>query len=96
MKVRTVTVDFWGTLILDSPAGDERYEGRRLSGFAAVFKKHDLQFSAAQLSSRSFEQARSDSTSRRNAVSSAHARATNCNRSAVSSKSSAAPSTSLT
>ena len=54
MKVRTVTVDFWGTLILDSPAGDERYEGRRLSGFATVFKKHDLQFSAAQLT-RAYE-----------------------------------------
>ena len=50
MRVRTVTVDFWGTLILDSPAADERYEGRRLSGFAELLKKHGFEFSAAQLS----------------------------------------------
>ncbi len=49
MKIRTVTVDFWGTLILDSPAGDERYEGHRLSGFAAVLREQGLEFSAAQL-----------------------------------------------
>ncbi len=49
MKIRTVTVDFWGTLILDPPAGDERYEGRRLSGFAAILREQGLEFSMAQL-----------------------------------------------
>ena len=43
MKIRTVTIDFWGTLILDSPAGDERYEERRLSGFAAVLREQGLE-----------------------------------------------------
>jgi hypothetical protein len=42
-------VDFWGTLVLDSPAGDERYEGRRLSGFAAILREQGLEFSVAQL-----------------------------------------------
>ena len=50
VKVRTVTVDFWGTLIMDSPAGDERYEGRRLSGFAPILREHGVEFSAIQLS----------------------------------------------
>ena len=49
MKIRTVTVDFWGTLILDPPTGDERYEGRRLSGFAAILREQGLEFSRAQL-----------------------------------------------
>jgi putative hydrolase of the HAD superfamily len=45
-----VTVDFWGTLIMDSPGADERYEGRRLSGFAAILREGGVAFSAAQLS----------------------------------------------
>jgi putative hydrolase of the HAD superfamily len=50
VKVRTVTVDFWGTLIVDPPTADERYEGRRLSAFAAILREQDLEYSAAQLS----------------------------------------------
>ena len=49
MKVRAVTVDFWGTLMIDSPAGDERYQGRRLSTFATILRKEGLEFAPAEL-----------------------------------------------
>jgi hypothetical protein len=50
VKVRTVTVDFWGTLIVDPPTADERYEGRRLASVAAILREQGLEYSAAQLS----------------------------------------------
>jgi putative hydrolase of the HAD superfamily len=49
VTVRAVTIDFWGTLTLESPIGDERYETRRLSGLAAVLREQGLTFSAAHL-----------------------------------------------
>ncbi|HET9491634.1 MAG TPA: HAD family hydrolase [Methylomirabilota bacterium] len=33
MKIRTVTIDFWGTLLWDLPVSDERYKRVRLDGF---------------------------------------------------------------
>ena len=38
MKVRTVTVDLWGTLLLDAPASDNRYKARRLTDFVEILK----------------------------------------------------------
>jgi putative hydrolase of the HAD superfamily len=36
VTVRAVTLDFWGTLLYDPPASDERYKRRRLTDFASV------------------------------------------------------------
>jgi putative hydrolase of the HAD superfamily len=36
MIIQAVTFDCWGTLLLDSPASDERYASRRLAGFAKI------------------------------------------------------------
>ena len=38
MKVRTVTIDLWGTLLLDAPASDNRYKARRLTDFREILK----------------------------------------------------------
>jgi putative hydrolase of the HAD superfamily len=35
-KIRAVTLDFWGTLLLDLPSSDNRYKRRRLSAFEAI------------------------------------------------------------
>jgi len=34
--IKAVTIDFWGTLLLDSPAADERSRQQRLSGLYSV------------------------------------------------------------
>ncbi len=36
MKVTTITVDFWGTLLHDPPSSDNRYKKRRLADFATI------------------------------------------------------------
>jgi putative hydrolase of the HAD superfamily len=36
MIIHAVTFDCWGTLLLDSPASDERYKSRRLAGFEKI------------------------------------------------------------
>jgi putative hydrolase of the HAD superfamily len=36
MIIQAVTFDCWGTLLLDSPASDERYASRRLAGFEKI------------------------------------------------------------
>lgn len=38
MKVRTVTVDLWGTLFIDTPGSDNRYKARRLADFDAILR----------------------------------------------------------
>ena len=38
MKVRTVTVDLWGTLLLDTPSSDNRYKSPRLTAFDAILR----------------------------------------------------------
>jgi putative hydrolase of the HAD superfamily len=54
MKVRTVTLDFWGTLILDSPSSDNRYQARRMTGFETILRREGFHFAAAQLN-RAYE-----------------------------------------
>jgi putative hydrolase of the HAD superfamily len=49
VKIRTVTVDLWGTIILDPPVADEVYEDRRLAGIAAILRDEGLRFTPAQL-----------------------------------------------
>jgi putative hydrolase of the HAD superfamily len=38
VKVRTVTVDLWGTLFLDTPGSDNRYKARRLADFDSILR----------------------------------------------------------
>jgi putative hydrolase of the HAD superfamily len=47
--IRAITVDCWGTLLLDGPSGDERYARQRLAGIESVLAasgmkvgRHDL------------------------------------------------------
>jgi putative hydrolase of the HAD superfamily len=35
-RISIVTVDFWGTILLDGPGSDERYRARRLNDFATI------------------------------------------------------------
>ena len=55
MKVRTVTVDFWGTLMLDPPAIDDSYRARRLSDMTRILRDQNLEFSLPQLT-RAYEE----------------------------------------
>src|SRR5260370_24543240 len=36
LKIRTITVDFWGTLLLDNAASDNRYKRRRMDDFEQI------------------------------------------------------------
>ena len=36
LKIRAVTVDFWGTLLLDPPSSDNRYKRRRMADFETI------------------------------------------------------------
>jgi putative hydrolase of the HAD superfamily len=36
VKIRVVTVDFWGTLLFDGPGSDERYRRARLADFGRI------------------------------------------------------------
>ncbi len=47
--IKAVTFDFWGTLLLDSPAADERYKQQRLSGLAAVLNAMGIRVGRADL-----------------------------------------------
>ena len=55
MKVRTVTVDFWGTLMLDSPASDERCRGARLSAMRQALGEQTIDTSLPRLA-RAYEE----------------------------------------
>jgi putative hydrolase of the HAD superfamily len=48
-KVRTVTVDLWGTLVLDTPASDNRYKARRLGAFDVILRGEGRAFSMSKL-----------------------------------------------
>jgi putative hydrolase of the HAD superfamily len=48
--IRAVTVDFWGTLILEGPRSDDRYRERRLADFAAILEADGLDLSHPELS----------------------------------------------
>jgi putative hydrolase of the HAD superfamily len=54
VKVRTVTVDFWGTLVLESPGSDDRYQGPRLNAMRLILRDNGLHFTPAQLT-RAYE-----------------------------------------
>ena len=47
--VRTVTVDLWGTLFIDSPGSDNRYKPRRLTDFEALLRGEGHRFSMSKL-----------------------------------------------
>ena len=49
-----MTVDFWGTLMLDSPASDERCRGARLSAMRQILAERSIEVSIAQLA-RAYE-----------------------------------------
>lgn len=53
--LRAVTVDFWGTLVLDGPGSDDRYRERRLADFEALLGAAGLAVSARRLL-RGYEQ----------------------------------------
>ncbi len=36
MRIRTITFDFWGTLLSDGPSSDDRYKRRRMAEFARI------------------------------------------------------------
>jgi putative hydrolase of the HAD superfamily len=36
--IKAVTLDFWGTLLFDGPASDERYKRQRLAGIETILK----------------------------------------------------------
>ena len=58
MKVRAVTVDFWGTLLYDGPASDNRYKRRRLADFESILASARVKVSAAALD-RAYEESAS-------------------------------------
>ncbi|MCI0547608.1 MAG: HAD family hydrolase [Candidatus Rokubacteria bacterium] len=47
--IRAVTVDFWGTLVRDGPAADDRYRGRRLADFEMILAAAGLPVAARNL-----------------------------------------------
>src|SRR2546427_12306196 len=49
MKVKTITIDLWGTLLFDRPATDNRYKKRRLADLESLLTAAGLPVSAAAL-----------------------------------------------
>jgi HAD superfamily hydrolase (TIGR01509 family) len=49
VSVRAITVDFWGTLLLDPPSSDNRYKGRRLRDFENILGGAGMRVGAAAL-----------------------------------------------
>ena len=49
MSVRAITVDFWGTLLLDPPSSDNRYKARRLRDFENILAGAGIRASGAAL-----------------------------------------------
>ena len=49
MKVETVTIDLWGTLLFDGPTSDNRYKKRRMTDFEALLGAAGLPASTAAL-----------------------------------------------
>ncbi|OGK84466.1 MAG: hypothetical protein A2X52_03395 [Candidatus Rokubacteria bacterium GWC2_70_16] len=47
--IRAVTVDFWGTLVFEGPAADDRYRQRRLADFQAILAEAGLSVSPRDL-----------------------------------------------
>src|SRR5512145_363925 len=55
MKVETITIDLWGTLLFDGPAGDNRYKKRRLTDFEPLLAAVGIPASATALD-RAYDQ----------------------------------------
>ena len=49
MPVKTITFDFWGTLLFDGPGSDDRYKNRRLSEFETLLGSAGISVTAAAL-----------------------------------------------
>ena len=49
LTVRTVTIDLWGTLLVDPPGSDDRYRARRLTDFDTVLRGEGHRFAMAKL-----------------------------------------------
>jgi putative hydrolase of the HAD superfamily len=49
MKVKTITVDLWGTLLFDGPASDNRYKKRRLADLEPLLAAAGMPVSAPAL-----------------------------------------------
>jgi putative hydrolase of the HAD superfamily len=49
MKVKTITVDLWGTLLFDRPSTDNRYKKRRLVDIESLLRAAGVRVSAAAL-----------------------------------------------
>ncbi len=49
MKIRTITIDFWGTLLIDGPSSDNRYKKRRMADFATILTAAGVPAAAAAL-----------------------------------------------
>ncbi|HLE44670.1 MAG TPA: HAD family hydrolase [Methylomirabilota bacterium] len=49
MTIRAVTVDLWGTLLLEPPASDDRHKPRRLADFAAILRQAGVPVDSAAL-----------------------------------------------
>ncbi|MBI1735677.1 MAG: HAD family hydrolase [Candidatus Rokubacteria bacterium] len=49
MKIRTITIDFWGTLLFDGPGSDDRYKRRRMADFEAILEAEGVPATAAAL-----------------------------------------------
>lgn len=47
--VRAVTIDFWGTLLIDPPSSDDRYKARRLRDFKNILAGAGVRASGAAL-----------------------------------------------
>jgi len=59
--VRAVTVDFWGTLVVEGPRADDRYRERRLTDFESILRAAGFRIAARQLA-RGYEQSRRELT----------------------------------
>jgi putative hydrolase of the HAD superfamily len=49
VKVRTITIDFWGTLLLDGPASDNRYKRQRMADFERILVGEGVSVRASAL-----------------------------------------------
>ena len=55
MKVETITIDLWGTLLFDGPASDNRYKKRRMADFSILLDAAGVSVSASALD-RAYEE----------------------------------------
>jgi HAD superfamily hydrolase (TIGR01509 family) len=49
VKVETITIDLWGTLLFDGPASDNRYKKRRMADFATLLAAAGFSASTSSL-----------------------------------------------